>query len=109
MGPGTGAAGMLLTGSEFSSFGLCGTRLGDLGAGSSLRVSGTSQAGLVKGQIPGLAVKSGRQNRPFLKDKRREGTKSVLVRVNCRPEQHKHNTFSRKYKQHPHTFAHSVI
>ena len=66
-GQGRGVVGMLLSGSVFSSFGLCEAWLGDLETGSSLKISGISQGGLDMGQFPSFAVKSGRQNSPVLK------------------------------------------
>lgn len=66
MGQGSGAVDMLLSGREFSSFGLCEGWLGDLDSCSSLRTSGISQPVFDIEQSPGFAVNSGRQKSPVL-------------------------------------------
>lgn len=76
MGQGGGAAvDTMSPGRVFSSFGLRGAWLGDLETGSSLRTSWTSQAGFDMGQSLGLAVNSGRQKSPVLKQERSKSAK----------------------------------
>lgn len=68
MGQGRAAAGMLVSGSVFSSFGLCEAWLGDLETGCSLTASGISQAAFDTGQSSAFGAKSGRQNNPVLQE-----------------------------------------
>lgn len=87
-GQGGGAAGAPSSGSAFSSFGLCGAWLGDLGSGGSLAASGISQAAFDAGRSPGFGVKSGRQNNPVLREETQHHSARYTTGYNVAPTHH---------------------